>query len=139
MQGAIMASGVLVSMAEGVIDDPEIHALQKELRSVRFAHPSPFIQQLADLPELNTRRRPGATYEEYRDSGLETIRSAVEILGRKAPAELAAFQQVLVRIAEIVADANREGDVFGVGARRRTPNETAAIEEVRRAAGLPPS
>jgi hypothetical protein len=36
----------------------------------------------------------------------------------------------------VVADANREGGFFGVGARRRTPGEAAAIQAVSRATGL---
>lgn len=137
MQRAMMASGVLVSLAEGVADADEIYVLTKELRSARFAHRSQLIRELADVPALDTRRlQQDATYATYREPGLEAIRSATDIVARKAPAELSEFRALLVLLAEVVADANREGSILGVGAQYRTPNEAAAIEDVRRAMGL---
>ncbi len=136
MQRAMMASGVLVSLADGVIDREEMHALTMELRSARFAHRSQLVHELADVPTLNTESRLPATYASFREPGLEAIRAAADIVARKAPTELPDFQQFLVKLAEVVGDANREGDILGVGAQRRTPNETAAIEAIRKALGL---
>lgn len=136
MQRAMMASGVLVSLAEGVADDDEIFALAQELRSARFAHRSQLIRELADVPTLNTRLALNTTYASYRDTGLEEIRSATDIVATKAPAELSDLRAFLVHLAEVVADANREGSILGVGAQRRTPNEAAAVEAVKRAMGL---
>jgi hypothetical protein len=137
MQRAMMASGVLVSLAEGVADADEIYGLTKELRSARFAHRSQLIRELADVPDPDTRRlQQDTTYATYRDPGLAAIRSATDIVARKAPAELPEFQDFLVVLAEVVADANREGSILGVGAQRRTPNEAAAVDAIRRALGL---
>ena len=136
MQRAMMASGVLVSLADGALDREEVHALSMELRSARFAHRSRLVHELADVPTPDTEARPPATYAGLRESGLEAIRTAADIVARKAPEELADFREFLVRLAEVVADANRKGDILGVGAQRRTPEETAAIEAVRTALGL---
>lgn len=136
MQRAMMASGVLVSLADGVVDREEMHALTMELRGARFAHRSQLVHELADVPSLNTESRLQATYTSFREPGLQTIRAAADIVARKAPDELPDFQEFLVKLAEVVADANREGDIFGVGGQRRTPNETAAVEAIRSALGL---
>jgi hypothetical protein len=136
MQRAMMASGMLVSLADGTVDQDELHNLTMELRSARFAHRSQLVHELADVPTLNTESRPPATYASLLEPGLEAIRAAVEIVARKAPAELPHFQEFLVKLAEVVADANRKGDILGVGAQRRTPEEVAAIEAIRSALGL---
>jgi hypothetical protein len=137
MQRAMMASGMLVSLADGAVDQDELHALTMELRGARFAHRSQLVHELADVPNLNTESRPQAsTYDTQREAGLEAIRSAAGIVARKAHAELPDFQAFLVKLAEVVADANRKGDILGVGAQRRTPEETAAIEAIRSALGL---
>jgi hypothetical protein len=131
MQRGMMASGVLVSLADGTVDADEIFVLTKELRSARFAHRSQLIHELADVPTLNTDLPPGTTYESYREPSLEAIRSAADIVATKAPADLSDFREFLVRLAEVVADANSKDSILGVGAQLRTSNESAAIEAVR--------
>ncbi len=66
----------------------------------------------------------------------QAIRSATAILARKAPGQVAGFREFLTEIAVVVAEANNEGGFFGLGARRRTPHEAAALEAVRRAAEI---
>jgi hypothetical protein len=136
MQRGMMASGMLVSLADGAVDADEIFVLTRELRSAKFAHRSQLIHELADVSTLNTRLQPNTTYAHYREPGLEAIRSATDIVARKAPAELSDFREFLVRLAEVVADANSKESILGVGAQRRTPNEAAAIEAVRGAMSL---
>lgn len=131
-----MASGLLVSLADGAVDADEMFVLTKELRSARFAHRSQLVHELADLPAMNDRPQPGTTYASYREPGLAAIRTATDMVAKKAPADLGDFREFLVRLAEVVADANSKGDILGVGARRRTPNEAAAIEAVREAMSL---
>ncbi|MFD9692948.1 hypothetical protein ACFWXO_45185, partial [Kitasatospora sp. NPDC059088] len=50
-----------------------------------------------------------------------------------APDELAGYRDLLWEIATVVADANEEGGILGLGARTRVPNEVAAMEAVRAA------
>jgi hypothetical protein len=136
MQRAMMASGVLVSLADGAVDPDELHALSMELRGARFAHRSQLVHELAEVPVLNPEAGPQATYASQREPALEAIRSAADIVARKAPADFPDFREFLVKLAEVVADANRKGDILGVGAQRRTPDETAAIEAIRSALGF---
>jgi uncharacterized membrane protein len=136
LQQAMMASGVLVSLAEGVVDADEIFALIRKLRDASITHPQRFIRELTAATAFNTRLRDGTSYADYEGPALAAIRSATAIVARAAPAQLSGFRAFLAEIAGVVADANREGGFFGLGARRRTANEAAAIDAVRRATGL---
>jgi uncharacterized membrane protein len=136
LQQAMMAAGVLVSLAEGGVDADEIFALVKKLREASIAHPRRLIRELAAASTFSTGLRAGARYADYEAPALEAIRSAAAIIAGKAPAELPGFRSFLAEITMVVADANREGGFFGVGARRRTPGEAAAIQAVSRATGL---
>jgi uncharacterized membrane protein len=137
LQQALMASGVLVSLAEGAVDADEIFALVKKLRDASVMHPRPFIRELAGASTFQTGLRPGTTYADYQRPALEAIQSAVAIVERTASAELPDFRAFLVEIAATVADANKEGGFFGLGARARTRNETTALEAVRKATQQP--
>jgi len=133
LQQAMMASGVLVSLAEGVVDADEVFALVRKLRETSLTHPNPFIRELAATSTFNTGLRPGNTYADYQRSALEAIRSAAAVVARKSPAQLVDFRAFLSELAATVADANREGGFFGLGARTRTPAEAAAMQAVTRA------
>jgi hypothetical protein len=131
-----MASGVLVALAEGVVDAEEMFMLIKKLREASVGHPRRFIRELTAASSFNTGLRPGTRYADYSGPAVETVRSATAIVARTAPGELPAFRAFLVEIAEVVGNANMEGGFLGVGARRRVPKEAAAIEVVRRATGV---
>ena len=136
LEQAMMASGVLVALAEGHVDADEIFALITKLRKTSITHPSPFIRELTATSTYATGVSADTKYADYRSTALEAIRSATAIVARKAPTELADFRVLLYEIAAVVADANNEGGFFGLGAKPRTPSEAAAMQAVRRAAGL---
>jgi hypothetical protein len=136
LQQAMMASGVLVALAEGSVDTEEILALIQKLREASITHPRRFIRELASASAFNTGLAAGTRYADYVGPALKAIRSATAVVARQAPAELPGFRAFLAEIAATVADANKEGGFFGLGARRRHGNETAAVAAVTRAAGL---
>lgn len=136
LQRALMACGLLVGLAVGVVDAEEYFALVKTLRETGISHPRRFIRELAASSTFATGLEPGIGYRDYLGPALETIRSAAAIVEREAPGELDAFRTLLAQIATAVADANAEGGFFGLGAQRRTPEEAAAIEQVNKASGL---
>jgi hypothetical protein len=136
LQQAMMASGVLVSLAEGVVDAEEIFALISKLREASVTHPRRFIRELTAASDFRTGLQPGSRYNNYRGPALEAIRSATAVVATRAPAELPHFRAFLAEIAAVVADANNEGGFFGLGARPRTPNEAAAMEAVKTATAL---
>jgi len=136
LQQAVMAAGILVSLAEGGIDAEEILALTRKLREASVAHPRRLIRELAAAPTFSTRLPAGTRYAEYEGPALDAIRSATDIVAAKAPVELPSFGAFLTEIAAVVADANKEGGFLGVGARRRTSNEAAAIQAVSSASAV---
>jgi uncharacterized membrane protein len=136
LQQALMASGVLVALAEGSVDAEEILALIKKLREASITHPRRFIRELTAASAFNTGLAAGTRYADYKGPALEVIRSATAIVAREAPAELPGFRAFLAEIAATVADANEEGGFFGLRARRRYGNEAAAVAAVTGAAGL---
>jgi len=136
LQQAMMASGVLVSIAEGVVDAEEIFALVKALRETSLTHPRPFIRELTAASTFNLGLAAGTKYPDFEGPALQAIRSATIIIARTAPAELAEFRALLIHLATVVAQANNEGGFFGLGARPCTPNEAAAIQAVSNATDL---
>jgi hypothetical protein len=133
LQQAMMASGVLVALAEGVADPEELHALVRKIREASTTHPDRLIRELAGTSTFDTGLQPGTRYADYEGPTLETIRSATAILARTAPSQVGAFRELLTDLATEVADANNEGGFFGLGARPRTRHEAAAIQAVRQA------
>jgi hypothetical protein len=134
LQQAMMAAGVLVSLAEDTGDADEMFALIKKLRDTSITHPRRFIRELAAASTFSTGWRVGTRYADYKPSALAAIRSATVIVTQKAAPELPGFRAFLAEIAAVVPDANIEGGFFRVGARRRTPSEAEAMEAVNRAA-----
>ncbi|MEY9939505.1 DUF1003 domain-containing protein [Streptacidiphilus sp. MAP5-3] len=135
---ALMASGVLVALAEGEIDAEEIFAMVQLLREAGLTHPQRLIRELAATSTFDTGLRAGIRYADYEKTALDAIHAACMLLTRRAVDELAGFLSFLTEIAGAVADANNEGGFFGLGARGRTPRETAAMEAVALAAQLVP-
>lgn len=133
---SLMASGVLVALAEGVADAEEIIALVKLLREAGVTHPRRFVRELASSSTFETGLQPATRYADYEGPALAVIREATGIVARVAPGELDGFREFLLEIAAVVADANSEGGFFGLGARPRVPNEVRAMEAVRAATEL---
>jgi uncharacterized membrane protein len=133
LQQALMASGVLVSLAEGVVDAEEVFALIKALREASISHPSAFIRQLTAACTFDTGLAEGTHYGDYQGPALAAIRDATAIIARVAAAELDPFATLLIDLATVVADANNEGGFFGLGARPRTPREASAIQAISQA------
>lgn len=136
LQRAMMAAGVIVSLAEGAVDDDEMFALMQELRGARHEDPNQLIRELARMPTFATGLKLDTKFEDYAGPGLEAIRSASAAIASKAPADLPAFCGFLVELCEQVANANKEGGFAGLGGEWQTAAETAAIDSVKRVLGV---
>ena len=137
LQQSLMAAGVVVALAEGVVDAEEMFVLITKLRQASSGHASRLIRELAASSTFSTGLQPGTRYADYEVFAARTIRSATAIVARTTTQEeLAQFRAFLAEIAEEVADANLEGGFLGIGAHRRVDTEAAAIEVVRRATDL---
>jgi hypothetical protein len=62
LQQAMMASGVLVALAESTVDTEEIFALVKTLREASIIHPRRFIRELTAASSFSTGLRAGTSY-----------------------------------------------------------------------------
>src|SRR5262249_4485960 len=89
LQQAMMAAGVLVSLAERVADAEQIFPLIKALREASIPHPHRFIRELTAASTFTTGLRAGTEYADYESPALQAIRSATSIIARTVPAELA--------------------------------------------------
>jgi uncharacterized membrane protein len=132
---APMIAGLLVAISQGVIDPEEREALIAMLRDAEH-HPRRLVREIARATDHDTLPARGTTYEQYRGEALAKLEDAAEIVASKGITEHEQFQQFLIDIGEVVALANQEGGWYKFRARRRTPNEAAAIEAIRKATGL---
>lgn len=139
MRRAITAAGVIVALAEGGGDDmlSEIFAVTQHLRGARIGHRNQLIRELADMTHFQSGLRPGMKRAQYEEPALEAIRAACKFVQTRSPADVAAFRTFLVELAEVAANAHKEGGFAGMGGVRVTAAEEAAIARVRRASGLP--
>src|SRR6185436_8184103 len=69
--------------------------------------------------------------QNFKKTVLERVKSAVELVARKAsPAEADAYRKMLVDVAEHAANASKEGGFLGFGGVRVSDRESAFISEV---------
>jgi hypothetical protein len=74
--------------------------------------------------------------EQFRAQAIPQIEEAVRLLaGKAAEADVAAYRDFILELAQRVADADKSGGFLGIGGERETSSETAAIEELRSALG----
>ncbi|HTU94337.1 MAG TPA: hypothetical protein VMF14_00770 [Solirubrobacteraceae bacterium] len=70
----------------------------------------------------------------------EHLRHAMSILESRATAEEAdAYKTFVMRVAQAVAGAHKEGGFLGVGGKRVSDAENAALDEISHALGAPPA
>jgi len=125
LRKGVTGAGMLVSIGDRDFTDTfgEVGALAKRLSEERKESRSPLMRELAA-------GRPSgfgltASPEEVEAQTLEALRSATTILAAKASDEAGAYRQLVLDVAEAVADA--KGGV--------KPGETGAIDKITEALG----
>jgi hypothetical protein len=146
---AAVLAGATVSISSysgGSGTDAEFRAITEGLAQAARHYPSnPLVQALA-TPEAKAevdRLAPwhhGDTtqhaYEDFKMAALNRCADAAEVLADKATtAQADEVKQAILFMCEHVAEASKEGSRLGFGGTRVSPNETAAIEQIRRALG----
>jgi hypothetical protein len=87
---------------------------------------SELLEQLVASPPSLDRRSAGTP-----DEIPEQIREAVRIVEEKAtPEEAEDYRQFVLRLAEVVAHAHKEGGVLGIGGKEVSPEEQAALDRL---------
>jgi hypothetical protein len=125
MQEGITGAGMFVALVDrGFFDSfKEANALAHHLKDAHEHNDSVLVRDLAaghDRPFGMT-----ASPEEVERSTVATIEQAVTVLGVKAPEDLPAYRQLVLEVAESVAEAAK-----GV-----SPQETQALDHIRAALG----
>lgn len=125
MQRGVTGAGMLTSVSDRDFTDTfgEAGALAKALATQREKGASDLVRELAKAHGMGFGLTTSPT--EVESQTLASIRSANEILAAKAPEEAANYRQLVLAVAEAVAEAKS-----GV-----EPEETAALDKIKTALG----
>ncbi len=123
MQKGVTGAGLLVSVGDKDFSDSfgEAGALAKYLAEERDQNGSELIREVAQVHGSGFGFT--ASQQEVETETVAALRSAVATLGAKAPDDAAAYKQLVLGVAETVAEA--KGGV--------KPGETAAIAKIEEA------
>ena len=123
MQKGVTGAGLLVSVGDRDFSDSfgEAGALAKYLAEERDQNGSELIREVAHVHGSGFGFT--ASQQEVETETVAALRSAVATLGAKAPDDAAAYKQLVLGVAETVAEA--KGGV--------KPGETAAIAKIEEA------
>ena len=105
LQKGLTGSGLLVSVSDRDLTDTfgEAGALGKYLSGQQVAATSELVRELAKT--RGTGFGLTASPAEVRDGTMAALASAVATLGAKAPEDLAAYRELVLGLAQAVADA----------------------------------
>ena len=125
LQKGVTGAGMLVSVSDRDFTDSfgEASALAKALAAHRDDASSEIVRELAKT--RGTGFGLTSSTKEVETETLASLRSAGEILAAKPPEEAASYRQLVLGVAEAVAEARS-----GV-----EPDETAALDKIREALG----
>ena len=142
VKSPVMASMAVIAASPsgpiGVVK--EMFAVGKGLWAGAEGTTNPLIGAL--IADLKAGTRPAMPTERPQDlaqakaQALGACREVAALLGRKAPGEAEGFKRWLLRSAQGVAEAAKEGGVFGIGGVQVSEAEKTALAEVAQALGL---
>ena len=123
MHKGVTGAGMLVSQSDPDFTDTfgEAGALAKRLASEGQSNANPLARELAGTH--GTGFGFASSREKVTNETLEALRSTTALLAAKAPDDLDAYRQLVLGVAEAVAEA--KGGV--------KPTETDAIEQIKQA------
>ena len=126
LEKGITGSGMLVSLADRDFTDSfgEAGAMAKYLQGQQVAGPSPLIRELTKT--RGTGFGLGTSPDELRDGTVAALQSSVQTLTTKAPDEIEGYRQLVLGVAQAVAEA-KGGGVASV--------ESSMLDEIRAALG----
>lgn len=131
-------AGLMVAMADRGGTIRESLALGKAYAAARReGGGSELLEQIAaSAPQVDPASLGPA--EGMREQLIERIREAVRIVEEKAtPEEANEYREFVLRLADVVAHAHKEGGVLGIGGKEVSDRERAVLDELegRLAAG----
>jgi hypothetical protein len=123
LQKGVTGAGMLVSVGDRDFTDSfgEASALAKTLAAQHEQNPSELIREVAHI--RGTGFGMTASQQEVESETLASLQAGLAALAAKAPGEVGAYRQLVLGVAETVAEA--KGGV--------KPAETAALDKIREA------
>jgi hypothetical protein len=120
-------AGVMVALADRGGSFRESLALGKAYAAAkRDGSGSELLKELVGSPPSLDRESAGQP-----DQIPEQIREAVRTVEEKAtPEEAEEYRQFILRLADVVAHAHKEGGVLGIGGKEVSPEEQAALDRL---------
>jgi len=126
---ALAALMVMLAERGGAIR--ESVALGKAYAEARRAGGSELVEQLVSSPPHVDPQSMGQP-DELRAKLPERIRSAIALVDQKAtPEEAQDYRDFILKLADVVAHAAKEGGVLGIGGKEVSEQEQAALDELR--------
>jgi hypothetical protein len=126
---ALAALTVMLAERGGAIR--ESVALGRAYAEARRDGGTELIEQLVASPPQLDPRSLGQP-DELTAKLPERIRSAIALVEQKAtPEEAQEYRDFILRLADVVAHAAKEGGVLGIGGKEVTEQEQAALDELR--------
>jgi hypothetical protein len=127
---ALAALMVMVADRGGAIR--ESIALGKAYAEARRDGGSELIEQLVSSPPQLDPSSLGPP-DQLREQGPERIREAVRAVEEKGtPEEAEQYRSFILRVADVVAHAAKEGGVLGIGGKEVSEQEQAVLDELGR-------
>jgi hypothetical protein len=125
LQKGVLGAGLLVSLSDRSFFDTfkEAGALSKHVAAAKQSNTSELVREVADV--RGTGFGVTSSPDKVEHETLEALRSAKAALESKAPEDLESYRQLVVEVAQSVADAAGGGEAA----------ESGAIEKVRSAIG----
>jgi len=125
LQKGVLGAGLLVSVSDRSFFDTfkEAGALSKHVAAAKQSNTSELVREVADV--RGTGFGLTSSPDKVEHETLEALRSAKTALESKAPDDLEPYRQLVVEVAQSVANAAGGGEAA----------ESGAIEKVRSAIG----
>jgi hypothetical protein len=123
-------AGLMVVIADRGGTIRETIALGRAYAEARRDGGSELLEQIvATAPQLDPTSMGPA--DQLREQLPERIREAVRIVEEKAtPEEAGEYREFVMRLADVVAHAHKEGGVLGIGGKEVSPEEQAVLDEL---------
>jgi hypothetical protein len=123
-------AGLMVVIADLGGTIRETIALGRAYAEARRDGGSELLEQIvATAPQLDPTSMGPA--DQLREQLPERIREAVRIVEEKAtPEEAGEYREFVMRLADVVAHAHKEGGVLGIGGKEVSPEEQAVLDEL---------
>jgi hypothetical protein len=114
-------------------------ALGKAYTEARRGASSELIEQLVSSPPRLDPASMGQP-DQLREQLPQRVTDAVRVVEEKAtPEEAEQYRSFILRVADVVAHAAKEGGVLGIGGKEVSGQEQAALDELGRTLGGPRS